>query len=115
MRRLVPFLLALILGLAAAGHGALRLSVAAAMPVVLCTGEGAVPVMLDRNGNPLPAAQHHCPDCLPLMATEPPPAAAPASPQRRAGAVPPLPAASFSIARLLPLPPARGPPGFPVV
>lgn len=115
MQRLVPFLLALILGLSAAGHGAVRLSVAAGTPVVLCTDDGAVTVTLDRNGNPQPATHHHCPDCLPLLATDATTATPLVAPQRLAAPLPSLAARSASFARLLPQLPARGPPTVPVV
>jgi hypothetical protein len=115
MRGLIPVLLSLLLGLSTFGHGAVRLSVAAGTPVVLCTDEGAVSVTLDRNGNPQPATHHHCPDCLPLIALDATPATAPATQHRLVAPVVPVPPTSASIARLLLQPPARGPPAFSVV
>jgi len=32
--------------------------------VILCTGEGAVTVYLDANGEPVPAPYQHCPECV---------------------------------------------------
>ena len=70
---------------------------------------------VNRNGNPLPASHHHCPDCLPLIALDATPATAPATPHRLVAPVVPVPPTSASIARLLLQPPARGPPAFSVV
>lgn len=114
MRSLVSFLLALLLGLSAAGHGALRLSASGGTQVVLCTGDGAVSVTLGPDGTPLSGPAHHCPDCLPLAALAPAPFAPPTAAQGKASRIAPALRQAATVAPVPRHPPARAPPTRPV-
>jgi hypothetical protein len=89
--------------------GAARGQAAEAGRVVICSGQGAVTLSIDADGNPTGPA-HWCPDCvLTLLAGL---AAAPAVAEAPAGvsAAAPAPLARRQPGRSLPGPQARGPP-----
>lgn len=61
--RLLALLLAFVLGLSAVGAGHARGHAQTAGAIVICTGEGAVTVLVDAEGRPV-ERKVLCPDCV---------------------------------------------------
>lgn len=109
MRHLIPVLLALMLGLAMVGQGAVRSAPTGGTQVVLCTGDGAVAVTLGPDGAPVTPVHHHCPDCLPLLLHDSRPSAKPVALARTATRIARDPGQRKHPARFPFHPPARAP------
>jgi hypothetical protein len=74
LRRILPFVLALILAMTSQAMAVARGAADATGQMVICVGGGTVTIATDASGAPT-AAPHICPDCVLVMAC------APATPQ----------------------------------
>lgn len=111
MRLLSALLLSLTLALSSVSMAIARGQSAQGMELTLCTPDGVQTVVLDAQGNPVPATPHLCPDCLSgvLALDLPPPLALPVRPAVWS-ALPPLPVPTLRADRKPRVHPARGPP-----
>jgi len=64
MRAFFALFLSLVLALGSVSMAVARGQAPMGQQITLCTATGNSTVELDRNGKPVPATRHLCPDCL---------------------------------------------------